>query len=263
MARTLRQDPHSQPRIEGALWYGDDLNCCVGEGVGLNLVKTSSDLTPVPSVARRSQAARVEKRLVQVEDQCVDLHSNKLTAPTGRNSLSGAEEELDALPPPAGLRSTISSVQGYVGGRRGMAREMKPEDVVLLIAAGADGPYGFDPIRLMKGVFLVSQRGPEEWQGWFDFSPYSYGPFDSGVYVLRDRLLRDGLLAAEQQGRYAKYSLTEAGRRRVDYLKGEVPEKTVEWLGSIGSYVTSKSFARLLREIYATFPEYATRSVLR
>lgn len=144
-----------------------------------------------------------------------------------------------------------------------MAREIKPEDVVLLIAAGADGPYGFDPIRLMKGVFLVSQRGPEEWRAWFDFSPYSYGPFDSGVYALRDRLLRDGHLDAEQHGRYANYFLTDSGKGRVQQLKDELPAKTVDWLASIGSYVTSKSFARLLREVYAAFPEYATQSVMR
>jgi uncharacterized protein len=141
--------------------------------------------------------------------------------------------------------------------------EIRPEDVVLLIAAGASGPFEFDPIRLMKGAFLVSQRGPTEWRAHFDFSPYSYGPFDSTVYVLRDRLLTQGLLRAERHGRYESYALTETGKRRVAELRKALPQPTSEWVGSVGSYVTSKSFSRLLREIYAAFPEYATRSVIR
>ncbi len=144
-----------------------------------------------------------------------------------------------------------------------MEEEVRPEDVVLLIAAGAAGPFEFDPIRLMKGAFLVSQRGPGEWREYFDFSPYSYGPFDSGVYVLRDQLLTRGLLRAERHGRYESYTLTEAGKARVAELRSLLPERTSDWVSSIGSYVTSKSFSRLLREIYGAFPEYATRSVLR
>ena len=144
-----------------------------------------------------------------------------------------------------------------------MDDEIRPEDVVLLIAAGATGPFEFDTIRLMKGAFLVSQRGPAEWRSYFDFGPYSYGPFDSGVYVLRDQLLKRGLLRAEQHGRYESYTLTEAGKARVTELAKSLPEQTTDWVRSIGSYVTSKSFSRLLREIYAAFPEYAARSVIR
>ncbi|MEX2557810.1 MAG: hypothetical protein WEB06_19540 [Actinomycetota bacterium] len=144
-----------------------------------------------------------------------------------------------------------------------MDEQIRPEDVVLLIAAGATGPFEFDPIRLMKGAFLVSQRGPSEWRSYFDFSPYSYGPFDSGVYVLRDQLLTRGLLRAEQHGRYESYTLSEAGKARVAELHDALPKQTRDWVSSIGSYVTSKSFSRLLREIYAAFPEYATRSVVR
>ena len=41
---------------------------------------------------------------------------------------------------------------------------MTQEDVLLLIAAGADGPYGLDPVRIMKGAFLASQKGLPEWR---------------------------------------------------------------------------------------------------
>lgn len=144
-----------------------------------------------------------------------------------------------------------------------MDDQISADDVVLLIAAGASGPFEFDPIRLMKGAFLVSQRGPTEWRGYFDFSPYSYGPFDAGVYVLRDQLLSRGLLRSEQHGRYESYTLTNRGHDRVAELRNLLPRQTSDWVASIGSYVTSKSFSRLLREIYSAFPEYATQSIVR
>lgn len=60
----------------------------------------------------------------------------------------------------------------------GSARQTTQEDLLLLLAAGADGRYDLDPIRLMKGCFIVSQGGRPEWQGLYDFRPYDYGPFD-------------------------------------------------------------------------------------
>lgn len=144
-----------------------------------------------------------------------------------------------------------------------MSKEIRGEDVILLIASGATGAFEFDPIRLMKGAFLVAQRGPTEWRDYFGFEPYSFGPFDSGVYVMRDNLLTQGLLRAKKHGRYESYALTDAGRARVAELKSATPRQTVDWTASVGSYVTSKSFSRLLREIYGAFPEFATRSVMR
>lgn len=136
------------------------------------------------------------------------------------------------------------------------------EDLLLLIAAGADGPYDLDPIRLMKGCFLVSQRGRPAWKEQFGFRPYAYGPFDRGVYFARNVLLAEGLLAADDSGRYPAYLLTEDGRAQVDALHKSLGEKDASWLERIGKYVTSKSFSSLLDEIYSAFPEYATRSVV-
>jgi hypothetical protein len=144
-----------------------------------------------------------------------------------------------------------------------MPEEIRGEDVILLVAGGATGAFEFDSIRLMKGAFLVAQRGPVEWRDFFDFEPYSYGPFDSGVYVMRDNLLAGRLLRSERHGRYESYSLTDAGKARVEELRKQIPTTTGDWLTSVGSYVTSKSFSRLLREIYGAFPEFATRSVVR
>jgi hypothetical protein len=134
---------------------------------------------------------------------------------------------------------------------------------VLAIAAGAEGPFALDPIRLMKGCFLVSQRGRESWKSVFDFEPYVYGPFDRGVYAARDALVARGLLQADEQGRYPAYSLTAEGWGLMDGIEGALGESDTRWLARIGSYVTSKSFSQLLDEIYAAFPDFAVRSVVR
>lgn len=136
---------------------------------------------------------------------------------------------------------------------------------MLLMADGADGKFPLDPIRLMKGCFLVSQIGRAEWQALFAFEPYDYGPFDASVYRARDALLAKGLIDEEELGRYSEYSITEHGREQVAKLvsSGETPQEDADWFRSIGRWVTSKSFNELLREIYEQFPGYATRSIAR
>jgi len=146
----------------------------------------------------------------------------------------------------------------------GATPEVSTEDLVLAIAAGADGPYDLDPIRLMKACFLVSQRGRPAWKVAFRFRPYDYGPFDRGVYAARDALLAHGLLQADSNGRrYPSYSLTEAGRARAAELKDVLGDDGLSWLARIGRYVTSKTFSRLLDEVYAAYPDFAVKSIAR
>jgi hypothetical protein len=49
----------------------------------------------------------------------------------------------------------------------------------------------------------------------------------------------------------------------VQEIAAAVGEHNAGWLASIGHYVTSKAFSRLLDEVYDAFPEYAVRSVVR
>jgi hypothetical protein len=139
--------------------------------------------------------------------------------------------------------------------------DLSQEDVLLLLAAGATGPYDLDPIRLMKGTFVVAERGPLRWRNLFHFRPYDYGPFDVDVYRARDVLIANGLIEPDSRGAYARYRLTERGRERAAEVEARLPTNVREWMASVGRYVTSRSFSQLLREIYAEFPQFATRSV--
>lgn len=142
-----------------------------------------------------------------------------------------------------------------------MSPVLAPQDVLLLLAAGATGRYPLDPVRLMKGAFLVNQRGRKEWRGLFDFEAYDYGPFDIGVYEARDALINRGLLEVTA-GRYDSYQLTPPGEERVAHL-GASFGADADWIKHVGAYVTTRSFDRLLREIYSAHPEYAVRSRLK
>jgi hypothetical protein len=137
------------------------------------------------------------------------------------------------------------------------------EDALLLIAEGATGPYNLDPIRLMKGAFLVSQIGPEDWRDLFAFGPYHYGPFDSSVYRARDALIESDLLRATPDGRYDKYEVTEAGKARIAELEASMGLPVPNWMRGVGQWVTGRSFSELLNQIYKRYPEFAKRSVVR
>lgn len=135
------------------------------------------------------------------------------------------------------------------------------EDVLLLLVAGADGPYAIDPVRLMKGAFLVVERGRAEWKSLFHFEAYDYGPFDPRVYDARDTLIRRGLLDVIP-GRYETYLLTDTGGDRVKELSRALGDD-FEWLLRIGRYVSTRSFAQLLEEIYSEYPKYREHSRFR
>ncbi len=136
------------------------------------------------------------------------------------------------------------------------------DDVLLLIAKGAEtGRFDLDRIRLMKAAFLVAMRGPEAWQNQFSFRPYTYGPFDAGIYRARDSLMERDLLRSDG-GRYDSYVLTDAGHGAVDGIEQGVGENRASWVRGIGEWVTSRSFASLIQSIYAEYPDYARDSAL-
>src|SRR5437867_428817 len=98
---------------------------------------------------------------------CIEASSGRIVAwPTGRVSKRiGSAHEGSA----ADARSTVEIVNGDTP-------QLSVEDIILLLAAGADGPYALDPIRVMKGAFVASQAGRAAWKEQLHFRPYAYGP---------------------------------------------------------------------------------------
>jgi len=137
---------------------------------------------------------------------------------------------------------------------------MTRRDVLLgLVAAGE----AVDPIRIMKGVFLFSQdpRVPDKLK--YGFVPYSYGPCSFDVYGDLNHLVASGLIRRiSGDSRWPTYAVTAKGRQSaLEALTQE--QHLAPKILRARKYVDARSFSTLLRDIYAKFPEYATKSVFK
>ena len=127
-------------------------------------------------------------------------------------------------------------------------------------ALGASGPDELDPVRIQKGMFLLAQRGPR--RGIYAFQAYDWGPFSSAIYADLASLTRQGYLVEEKvPGRtWSTYRVTARGHERASATAAQVGEVATSWLRQAREFLTTRSFAQLLREIYALYPDYAVNS---
>jgi uncharacterized protein YwgA len=127
---------------------------------------------------------------------------------------------------------------------------------------GANGPDELDPVRIQKGIFLLSERGPARGRGLYDFHAYDWGPFSSAIYADLASLTRQGYLAeATVLGRtWSTYQVTARGHERALAAAAQAGETATAWLRQAREFLTTRSFAQLLRDIYALYPDMAVNS---
>lgn len=127
-------------------------------------------------------------------------------------------------------------------------------------ALGAQGPEDLDPVRIQKGMFLLGKRGPAP--GLYEFQPYDWGPFSSAIYADLASLTQQGYLAEERMlGRtWSTYRVTDRGHQRASATAALVGAASTAWLRQAREFLTTRSFAQLLREIYAMYPDMAVNS---
>ncbi|MCH8899408.1 MAG: hypothetical protein IH942_02800 [Acidobacteria bacterium] len=128
--------------------------------------------------------------------------------------------------------------------------------------AGGGGKEWVDPIRIQKGMFLLSMRGPSK--ELFEFSPYHWGPFSKDVTETVRSLVKRGLAVRKPvEGRsWSVYSTTDTGHSQAVSYREALSESHRGWIDGAREYVLGKSFVGLLREIYDAYPDYASRSLL-
>lgn len=148
-----------------------------------------------------------------------------------------------------------------------METRVSREDWLLLFLSPSalgleDAPITLDPIRIQKGLFLLSMRGPE--RGLYSFQPYNWGPFSAQVYGDLDALRLMRLVAAEEvPGRsWRRYRTTEEGDTQARRVAETIGLAATQWLAQTRQFVTSRPFVRLLEDIYAMYPNYASKSML-
>ncbi len=129
-------------------------------------------------------------------------------------------------------------------------------------ALGLTEDTSLDPIRIQKGMFLLSQRGPK--RDLYSFKPYNWGPFSSDIYTDLLTLEADHLITSESvpAQTWSLYRPTAQGNRRAADVAAAVGVVNTRWLAQMRRFVTTRPFVQLLKEVYAMYPEYATKSLM-
>jgi uncharacterized protein len=143
---------------------------------------------------------------------------------------------------------------------------MKPEQLPLLLAsdkiAGEGETQPLDRVRMQKAVFLAEQRGPAEWRLLYEFVPYNWGPFSRDLQDDLAVLVSEGRLdlLRTHTGQYRSYVASGSVRTEVDRILLSLEPRKVNFLRSIRRFVVTRSFERLLRDVYGAYPSYSTKS---
>ncbi len=138
------------------------------------------------------------------------------------------------------------------------------ELLLLFLGIGDAANREVDPVRVMKGMFLLEKRGGLKKHS-YDFEPYDYGPFSISLYNDLDLLEGKELIERiPRPGRNWSYvRATDKGRSIAQSLKAQVKPKQLALTSKVQDEVLNKTFAELLRYIYKNYKEYAGRSVFQ
>jgi uncharacterized protein YwgA len=136
----------------------------------------------------------------------------------------------------------------------------------LVLAALAAGGVGasYSPVQVQKLLFLLDREvaaltgGPH-----FDFQPYDYGPFDSGVYAAIEGLRSRGSAEIVTTGYYRRYLLTEEGFKAGILQLDLMDPKLKDYIQQLVKWIRSLSFNQLVAAIYNRYPDMKVNSVFR
>lgn len=146
---------------------------------------------------------------------------------------------------------------------------MERNDWLTLFIALEGAPDGLDPVRLQKGLFLFAEEAesvPDEQR--YEFRPYSYGPMSRDIYTDLDVLVASGLVEkvpVEGQS-WSRYKPTFRGIEKSHRLMKEAMDKypdDAKHLHDTKQSVAGMTFAALLEDVYARYPDFATKSIFR
>ena len=105
-------------------------------------------------------------------------------------------------------------------------------------------------------------RGTSRLRELYSFRPYNWGPYSGGLARDLDSLVRENKLTIKPaaESAHGRYETTVFGEEAASAVwQGLVPEEQ-KFIRAVRTYVTHKSFNHLLREVYAEYPAYATKS---
>jgi len=139
---------------------------------------------------------------------------------------------------------------------------MDRNGIVLTALASAGQNATFTPVQVQKLLFLIDREIPRLVGGpHFNFQPYDFGPFDSAVYDVLDRLTMQGLVS-QGQARYRLYALSPVGYQHgVGLLNGH--PSAAPYIRQAAAWVRSLPFNQLVAAIYRAYPDMKANSIFR
>lgn len=138
---------------------------------------------------------------------------------------------------------------------------MKVSDWILITVDYAK-EEGLTPIQLQKTLFLIGQS--LKLKDFYNFVPYSYGPFDSQIYSDAELLSIDGCINVTYNGRsYPHYKISVTGSERASEIKAKMEKKDTDFIEKTVEFVKSLSFKELLKAVYKSYPAYAVNSIFK
>lgn len=144
---------------------------------------------------------------------------------------------------------------------------MERSDWLLLLLGsptkeGATPPL--EPVRVMKGMFLLVMDGNLDDPPPYNFEPYHYGPVSLEIYDELAELVEEDLVEAIPVPGYSwrKYRLSPRGSARYEELRVDLVPDVAQEIGRVKELVAGLSFRALLRHVYSRYPEYAVNSVI-
>jgi hypothetical protein len=143
------------------------------------------------------------------------------------------------------------------------AGERKRSDWILLALLVAERRC-LTAVKLQKTLFLLGERRRSELgDGYYQFRPYHYGPFDAEVYRDADALEASGLIEVDRsQGRsLRRYLLTDQGEAAATAAANHQSVAAKTYLTDVVSWAQPLPFNVLVRAIYDEFPEMRANSI--
>ena len=146
-----------------------------------------------------------------------------------------------------------------------MGKRIEGRDWLLLLIAAGDGQKSIDPVRVMKGAFILTKelaaRGESEP---YEFIPYHYGPCAPDVYGDLDSLAAEGLIVvdATPPRKWPVYRATMSGTQRAKAVAEELDEIWTDYIPRLRAWLDRQTFDSLLRTVYKLYPEYASKTLL-
>ncbi len=145
---------------------------------------------------------------------------------------------------------------------------LDPKDWLMIYLALPDDegvPPKADPIRIQKGMFLLSEEGGLRRSECYTFIPYNYGACSFDIYRDLDALVEAGLVerAQEPWASWPTYRPTAAGQEKAAALMHAANGDAIEYLRRTKVRLFNQSFLEMLREIYEAHPKYAVNSLVK